>query len=123
MDLAPAADRLFHGTVYATGELDVFGDEHGVEIETVLRSEAGTRFTLPLDALEGTDLPSGIQFVSRDACRRRLKTESPSTSASIWTSTSPPTQSSRWFSMEKPANGSMAGPRAPFGLRSHRTCP
>ena len=66
MDLAPAADRLFHGTVYATGELDVFGDEHGVEIETVLRSEAGTRFTLPLDALEGTDLPSGIQFVSRD---------------------------------------------------------
>lgn len=66
MDLAPAADRLFHGTVYATGELDVFGDEHGVEIETALRSEAGTRFTLPLDALEGTDLPSGIQFVSRD---------------------------------------------------------
>ena len=67
MDLAPAADRLFYGTVYATGDLDVFGDEHGVEIETALRSEAGTRFTLPLDALEGTDLPSGIQFVHRES--------------------------------------------------------
>ena len=67
MDLAPAADRLFYGTVFATGDLDVFGDEHGVEIETALRSEAGTRFTLPLDALEGTDLPSGIQFVHRES--------------------------------------------------------
>lgn len=63
MDLPPGADRLFHGTVFATGQLDVSGDESGVAIETALRSEAGTRFTLPLDALEGTDIPSGIQFV------------------------------------------------------------
>jgi len=63
MDLPPGADKLFHGTVFATGQLDVSGDESGVGIETALRSEAGTRFTLPLDALEGTDIPSGIQFV------------------------------------------------------------
>jgi len=63
MDLPPGADRLFHGTVYATGQLDVSGDNTGVTIETILRSEAGTRFTLPLDALEGTDIPNGIQFV------------------------------------------------------------
>ncbi len=63
MDLPPGADRLFHGRVFATGQLDVSGDESGVAIETALRSEAGTQFTLPLDALEGTDIPSGIQFV------------------------------------------------------------
>ncbi|MBK12832.1 MAG: hypothetical protein CL849_04815, partial [Crocinitomicaceae bacterium] len=63
MDLPPGADRLFYGTVFATGQLDVSGDETGVGIETALRSEAGTQFTLPLDALEGTDIPSGIQFV------------------------------------------------------------
>lgn len=63
MDLSPGADRLFYGTVFATGQLDVSGDGDGVAIETEVRSEAGTRFTLPLDALEGTDIPSGIRFV------------------------------------------------------------
>ena len=63
MDLLPGADRLFHGTVFATGQLDVSGDGDGLAIETRVRSESGTRFTLPLDALEGTDIPSGIRFV------------------------------------------------------------
>jgi len=63
MDLPPGADRLFYGSVFATGQLDVSGNGDGVSIETEIRSEAGTRFTLPLDALEGTDIPSGIRFV------------------------------------------------------------
>lgn len=67
MDLPPGADRLFHGTVFATGQLDVSGDGDGVAIETRVRSESGTRFTLPLDALEGTDIPSGIRFVGGSA--------------------------------------------------------
>ena len=67
MDLAPGADRLFHGTVFATGQLDVSGDGDGVAIETRIRSASGTRFTLPLDALEGTDIPSGIRFVGGSA--------------------------------------------------------
>lgn len=67
MDLAPGADRLFHGTVFATGQLDVSGDGDGVAIETRIRSAYGTRFTLPLDALEGTDIPSGIRFVGGSA--------------------------------------------------------
>ena len=64
MNLPAAADRLFYGEVYATGQVDVFGDHHGVEIETALRSEAETHFVLPLDALESTGLPSGIQFIN-----------------------------------------------------------
>ena len=63
MDLPPGVDRLFYGSVFATGQLDVSGNGDGVAIETEIRSEAGTRFTLPLDALEGTDIPSGIRFV------------------------------------------------------------
>ena len=63
MDLPPGMDRLFYGSVFATGQLDVSGNGDGVAIETEIRSEAGTRFTLPLDALEGTDIPSGIRFV------------------------------------------------------------
>ena len=63
MDLGPAPDRLFHGVVKATGGLNLFGDGHGVVIESELKSESGTAFVLPLDALEGAELPSGIRFV------------------------------------------------------------
>ena len=63
MDLDPAPDRLFHGVVKATGGLNLFGDGHGVIIESDLKSESGTAFVLPLDALEGAELPSGIRFV------------------------------------------------------------
>lgn len=62
MDLSPAPDRLFHGTVSATGSLNLFGDRHGVIIESELQSASGTAFVLPLDALDGADLPSGIRF-------------------------------------------------------------
>ncbi len=63
MDLAPAPQRLFHGTVEATGRLNVFGDGHGVIIESELTSADGTAFALPLDALDGAELPTGIRFV------------------------------------------------------------
>ena len=63
MDLPPLPSRLFYGAVMATGNLDVFGDESGLFIEAEVKSQAGTQFTLPLDALEGAGMPSGIRFV------------------------------------------------------------
>lgn len=67
MDLQQLPSRLFFGTVYATGNLDVYGDESGLYLEAEVKSQSGTKFTLPLDALEGADMPSGIRFVGGTA--------------------------------------------------------
>ena len=77
MDLDPAPGRLFHGVVTATGGLNLFGDGHGVIIESELKSEPGTAFVLPLDALEGAELPSGIRFVGGRSEAAAPKRKSP----------------------------------------------
>ena len=77
MDLDPAPGRLFHGVVRATGGLNLFGDGHGVIIESELKSEPGTAFVLPLDALEGAELPSGIRFVGGHSEAAAPKRKSP----------------------------------------------
>ena len=63
IELPPSHTGLFYGTVMATGSMNVFGDEEGLFLEAEVQSEVGTSFTLPLDALEGADMPSGIRFV------------------------------------------------------------
>ncbi len=77
MDLAPAPQRLFYGTVAATGRLNLFGDGHGVIIESDLTSAGGTAFVLPLDALDGAELPAGIRFVGGDAAPTPLARKAP----------------------------------------------
>ena len=62
MDLRADPGRLFYGAVIATGEANVFGDVDRMELTATVRSQEGTRFTMPLDALEGPDMPSGISF-------------------------------------------------------------
>lgn len=54
--------RLFHGEVFVEGDVNLFGTESYVEVEARAESAPGTRFTMPLDALEGPDMPSGIRF-------------------------------------------------------------
>lgn len=62
MDLDADPGRLFYGMVIATGEANVSGDLERMDLEALVRSREGTRFTMPLDALEGPDMPSGITF-------------------------------------------------------------
>lgn len=67
MDLPPDPGRLYHGQVWATGQANVFGTTEYMEVEASARSAAGTRFTMPLDALEGPEMPSGITIAGGDA--------------------------------------------------------
>lgn len=67
LNLPPQPGQLYHGQARASGSINVFGDERGLEVEARARTEQGTQFSLPLDALEGAELPHGIRFVSADA--------------------------------------------------------
>lgn len=62
MDLPPDPGALFNGRLIVTGEANVFGTADWMEVEARARSAQGTRFTMPLDALEGPELPTGIHF-------------------------------------------------------------
>ncbi len=62
MDLDPDPSRLYHGQVFATGSTNVFGTPDFLEIEATAQTSPGTRFTMPIDALEGPELPHGIRF-------------------------------------------------------------
>ena len=63
MDLAPDRSKLFYGTVLATGDANVFGTSEYMSINVDARSAGGTQFTMPLDAMDGPGIPSGIRFV------------------------------------------------------------
>ena len=62
MDLAPDRSSLFYGKVVATGDANVFGTAESIAIQVDARSAKGTQFTMPLDAMEGPGIPSGIHF-------------------------------------------------------------
>ncbi len=66
MDLGADPGRLYHGQVLAVGEANVFGTTEYMEVEAKAQSAGGTRFTMPLDALEGAEIPAGISFVGGD---------------------------------------------------------
>ena len=63
MDLAPDPRAQFYGELWTTGEANVSGTGDFMEIQARVRSEPGTRFTMPLDGIEGAEIPSGIRFV------------------------------------------------------------
>ncbi|MCH1582377.1 MAG: translocation/assembly module TamB [Flavobacteriales bacterium] len=63
MDLATDPRALFYGELWATGAANVSGTADFMEIQAEVRSEPGTRFTMPLDGIEGAEIPSGIRFV------------------------------------------------------------
>lgn len=65
LDLPPAPQSRFYGQAVASGFLNVFGDGDRLELESELDAAEGTQFVLPLDALEGADIPSGIRLVGR----------------------------------------------------------
>lgn len=65
LDLPPAPQSRFYGQAVASGFLNVFGDGARLELESELDAAEGTQFVLPLDALEGADIPSGIRLVGR----------------------------------------------------------
>ncbi len=62
MDLAPDRSKLFYGKVLATGDANVSGTSESLSIDVDARSAGGTQFTMPLDAMEGPGIPSGIRF-------------------------------------------------------------
>lgn len=67
MDLGADPGRLFHGIVFAVGEANVFGTTEYMQVEAKAQSASGTRFTMPLDALEGAEIPAGITFIDGNA--------------------------------------------------------
>ena len=62
MDLPSDPGKLYHGQVFATGEANVSGTKEYMNVEAHAISAEGTKFTMPLDALEGPEMPSGIRF-------------------------------------------------------------
>lgn len=62
MNLASDPGRLFHGEVSVEGDVNLFGTEDYMEVEARAETAPGTRFTMPLDALEGPDMPAGVRF-------------------------------------------------------------
>ena len=77
MDVKPDPSALYHGQVMATGEANVFGTADFMEIEAHVRSAPGTRFTMPLDAVEGPDIPSGIRFVGGSSVEKATAEDRP----------------------------------------------
>lgn len=63
MDVKPNPGALFYGQVMATGDANVFGSSEAMEVQAQVRSMPGTRFTMPLGAIGGPEMPSGIRFI------------------------------------------------------------
>lgn len=67
MDLAADRSKLFYGSVLVTGDANVSGTADNLSIQVDARSAEGTQFTMPLDAMEGPGIPSGIRFTGGSA--------------------------------------------------------